>query len=187
MTFKEVFVDVLLPLLAIVFAGGGVAAFVGARATNRKTKAEAARIAAETAGLVHKSDLDGYAALVDQLQEDNERLRQHLTASDERIAETRKLIDAAEARYREQVEALTARYEAQAAALEARHRREVAAHEAQHREQMVAMESRHRQEIEGLRTGILVLINQLRTLGVEPAWQPEWAADCVGEDERKAP
>ena len=51
--------------------------------------------------------------------------------------------------------------------------------------EMEQREERHYREILGLKTGILLLINQIRGLGVDPAWQPEWAADCIG-DEREA-
>lgn len=43
-------------------------------------------------------------------------------------------------------------------------------------------EERRYQEILTLKTGILLLINQLRSLGVDPAWKPEWAAECLADE-----
>ena len=48
--------------------------------------------------------------------------------------------------------------------------------------EMESREERRYQEILTLKTGILLLINQLRSLGVDPAWKPEWAAECLADE-----
>jgi hypothetical protein len=100
-------------------------------AERAKVEAERVKILAETSSLAKKSDLDRAMALVDQLQEDNSRLRARLA-------------------------------------------------------DMETREERRYHEIMTLKTGILVLINQIRGLGVEPAWQPIWAADCLEDREQEA-
>jgi len=121
----------LLPAIAGVLTavgslGGSYVLLRKAQQERGKIEAERKRIETETKSLAKKSDLDRAMALVDQLQEDNERLRSRLQEMDLRD----------ERRFRDLVT---------------------------------------------LKTGILVLINQIRGLGVEPAWQPEWAAPCVEE------
>jgi len=44
--------------------------------------------------------------------------------------------------------------------------------------EMEARDERRDQEIMTLKSGILMLIAQLRGLGIEPVWQPDWA--CSG-------
>jgi Tfp pilus assembly protein PilN len=102
---------------------GSLVVLAKAREERKQIAAERARLEAETESLAKKSELDRALALIDQLQEDNDRLRTHLTAVEQREA--------------------------------ARDR-----------------------EVTTLRMGIVVLINQLRALGVAPHWEPDWARGC---------
>lgn len=87
-------------------------------AETEKLRAEAERIRVEYKGFAKQSDLERAVKMIDQLQEDNERLRDRLrdneTKNDER-----------------------------------------------------------ERELSCLRVGVLILIDQLKQMGVEPRWTPE--------------
>lgn len=179
MTFLDFVVKILLPVVGVLAGGGGLAALWQARAVLQKASSESAKIAAEakrieaeTSSLLKKSDIDRYEKLAQALQEDNVRLRTNLAESDERIDRLRDLLDMTTEQHRKQLCELEQRYKQQVVEMDERHREEMKAREAQ----MQAMEDRHRREISALRAGVVLLIGQLREMGCQPAWEPEWAA-----------
>lgn len=89
-----------------------------------RVTAEAEKVRTEYASLAKQGDLDRAIKMIDQLQEDNTRLRAHLTEMD--------------IKYREL-----------------------------------------QTEGAGLRVGVLILIEQLREMGVEPRWQPPYTQTMV--------
>ena len=166
MPLGELIIQIVLPLTGVLVGGGGLVSWWQARAMlhtarseSAKLQAEADQIRAETAHLVRKSELDGYARLVEALQADNEKLRAA-------FAEMRD-------QYRQQIGEIETRHAQELADMEARYRADVAKRDAQ----IAEIEARHDREIRAVRAGVLVLIGQLRELGVAPDWEPEWAAD----------
>jgi 7-keto-8-aminopelargonate synthetase-like enzyme len=106
-------------ITALGSLGGAAVLLAKARAERLKIEAERTRVESETSSLAKKSDLDRAVRLIDQLQEDNDRLRARLS-------------------------------------------------------EMESRDEARDAEIMTLKSGVLMLIAQLRGLGVIPVWQPDW-------------
>lgn len=106
-----------------------------ASAETIRVTAEAEKIRSECASLAKKSDLDRALALIDELQEDNNRLRGELKENDKQVKQN----------YRQYQEL--------------------------------------QRENSELRIGVLILIEQLRTMGIEPRWFPSYTSMMTEADE----